>query len=113
MVLSVVEAVPASSKPSAGVDVRISPGKRHGFGTSAPSSTRASFLYIMRAEDLTFLPKLVKLSCHRPGQTWYLCALLDLLQHPPYAYRSSCLFLRLPPWRDVAAELDASSPARQ
>ena len=54
MVLSVVEAVPASSKPSAGVDVRISPGKIHGFGTSAPSSTRASSRHIMRAEGVAF-----------------------------------------------------------
>ena len=49
MVLMVVEAMPASSKPPAGVDVRISPGERHIFGASAPSSTRASFLYIGRA----------------------------------------------------------------
>ena len=62
MVLSVVEAVPADSKPpAADVDERISTDERHGFGASAPSSTRVPSLYIGRAGDSTFLPKLVEI----------------------------------------------------
>ena len=45
MVLSAVEAEPASSKLPVGVDVRIAMGDRHNFGASAPSSTRASSLH--------------------------------------------------------------------
>ena len=61
MVLSDVEAKPASSKSPAGVDARISPGERYDFGTSAPSSTRASSLDSVRAGGLAKLPKLIKL----------------------------------------------------
>ena len=44
----------------------------------------------------------------RPGQkSPYPRPLLDLLQGPPYACESWCLVLRLPLWRDVAAELHA------
>ena len=49
MALIVVEVVPASSKPPAGVDVCISPGERHGFGASVPLSTKAPSLHIGRA----------------------------------------------------------------
>ena len=62
MVLSVVEAVPADSKPpAADVDVHISTDKRHGFGASAPSSTRVPSLHIGRAGDSTFLLELVEI----------------------------------------------------
>ena len=37
-----VEAVPAGSKPPAAVNMRISTGERHGFGTAAPSLTETS-----------------------------------------------------------------------
>ena len=41
MVLVAVEAVPAGNKPPAAVSVRISTSEKHGFGASAPLSTRA------------------------------------------------------------------------
>ena len=44
----------------------------------------------------------------RPGPKRYPGASLDLLQRPQYACESTCLFLRLPPWRDVDTELDAA-----
>ena len=47
MFVSDVEAGPVSSKPPAGVDMRISTGERHNFGASAPSSTRASSPHIV------------------------------------------------------------------
>ena len=62
MAVSDVEAGPVSSKPPAGVGVRISTGERHNFGASAPSSTRASSPHIGgRAGDSanSSLPKLV------------------------------------------------------
>ena len=48
MILIAVEAVPAGSEPPMVVVVCISPGERHGFGASAPSSTGASSLQVMR-----------------------------------------------------------------
>ena len=49
MVSIAVETVPAGSKPPAAVSVRISTGERHGFGTTAPLSTRTSSLEQARA----------------------------------------------------------------
>ena len=49
VVLIVVEAEPASSKPPVGVDVRISTGEKHDVGASASSSTRASSIDSVRA----------------------------------------------------------------
>ena len=105
MILSVVEAAPASSKPSAADDsIRTSAGGRYGFGASAPSLTRALLMHFSGAErGSAILPKLVKLV----GPS-YSRASIDLLQRPPYAFEFSCLFLRLPPWQDVTAELDAA-----
>ena len=61
MALIAVEAVPAESKPSAAVPVRISTGERHGFVGAAPLSTRASFLEQLRVGGLAeSLPKLVR-----------------------------------------------------
>ena len=45
--LIVSGAVPVAGEPPAVVVVCISPGERHGFGASAPSSTGASSLYII------------------------------------------------------------------
>ena len=51
--LSVVDAESASSKlPAGGVDGGISTGERRGFGASAPSSTRALSLHLVRAGGL-------------------------------------------------------------
>ena len=62
MVLSVVEAVPASSKPPAVNDsMRASTGGRYGFGASAPLLTRAASMHFSRAGGLASLLKLVKL----------------------------------------------------
>ena len=44
MIFDAVEAVPAGRKPLATVSVRIFTGNRHGFGATAPLSTRASSL---------------------------------------------------------------------
>ena len=57
----VVEAVSVSSKPPAGVDVRIAQSESHGFGASVPSSTRASPPHVGRAGGSATLPKLVEL----------------------------------------------------
>ena len=60
MVLSVVEAVPASSKPPVANDsMRIPTGGRCDFGASVPSLTRASPMLFLGARCSTILPKLV------------------------------------------------------
>ena len=61
MAFIAVEAVPPGSKPPAAVGVRISTGKRHDFGGSAPLSTKPSSLYIRRAGGSAILLKLAKL----------------------------------------------------
>ena len=61
MILVAVEALPAGSKPPAGVRVRIFPGERHGFSAAAPYSTRASSLEQGIAEGpVESLPKLAR-----------------------------------------------------
>ena len=45
---------------------------------------------------------------HRLWQKSYPGSSFDLLQRSPYACEYSCLFLRLPPWRDGATELHAA-----
>ena len=54
-----LEAVLAGSKSPVVVVVRISPGDRHGFGVSVPSSTRASSLQGRAGSAI--MPKLVEL----------------------------------------------------
>ena len=61
MALIILKAVPASSKPSVGFDVRIAPDEKHGVDASAPSSTRAPSLHIGRAGGSVSSPKLVLL----------------------------------------------------
>ena len=61
MVIIAAEAVPASSKPPSTVSVHISTGGRHGFGASAPLSTRASPVDFSGARDSAIVPELVKL----------------------------------------------------
>ena len=69
MVLVAVKAVPAGSKPSAAVSVRIFTGERHGFGAAALLSTRALSLQQGRARgSVESSPKLVR---HiGSGSTW-------------------------------------------
>ena len=60
---SVVEDEPVCSRPPACISMRISTGERRGFCISAPSSTRASLMYSVRAEgSVNPSPKLVELS---------------------------------------------------
>ena len=61
MILFAVEAVPAGSKPSEDVGLRLSTGERHCFGTSAPLPTKASPMDVSGAGGSAFMPKLVKL----------------------------------------------------
>ena len=69
MILVVVEALPAGSKPPAAVGVRISKGERHGFGAAAPLSSRASSLEQGGAGGpVKSSPKLVELI----GPAWTL-----------------------------------------
>ena len=101
----------ASSKPPPADDgMRTSSSGRYGFGASAPLLMRAPPMYFSGAGGSAILPKLVKLlgpsSARAEELSPYLR--LHLLQRPPYAYESLCQFLRLPPWRDAAAELDAT-----
>ena len=57
----VAEALPAWSKPPVTVRVRISTGERHGLGTTALLSTRASSLEQGRAGGpVEYSPKLVR-----------------------------------------------------
>ena len=71
MVLVVVEAVPAGSKPPAAVGIRIFKGERHDFGATAPLPTRALSLEQGRARGpVKSSPKLVKLV----GPAWTLFA---------------------------------------
>ena len=106
MVLIAVETVPVGSKPPAAVGVRISKGRIHDFGASAPLSTRASSLQ-GRAEGSAIMPNIINSSGrHRPLQKRYPRPSLDLLQrHPPFACESFCQVLRLPPWQDMTGEL--------
>ena len=70
MVLIVVEAVPAGSKPpAADGSMRTSTGGKCGFGTSAPSLTRASLVHFSGAikRGSAIMPTLVKLV--RPSST--------------------------------------------
>ena len=60
MVLIVVEVVPVGSKPPAVVGVRISTGKRRGFGAAAPLSAMASSLQGGGGGSVESLPKLVR-----------------------------------------------------
>ena len=70
VVLVVVEAVPAGSKPPAAVGVRISKGERRDFGAAAPLSTRASSLEQGRAGGpVESSPKLVRHT--GSGSTWF------------------------------------------
>ena len=61
IILIAVEAVPAGSKPPAAVGVRISTGEIHGFGASAPLSTRASPTDSSGAGGSAIMLKLAKL----------------------------------------------------
>ena len=62
MIPYVVEAVPACSKPSTGVSIRISPEERRDFGALVASSTKASQMLFARAkQDPAESPKLVQL----------------------------------------------------
>ena len=109
MIIVAEEVLPVGSKPPAAISVRISTGERHDFGAVVPMSTKTSSLR-GRAGDSAFIPKLVELV----GPAWtlfadnYPHASLELQQRrPPCARESSCLLLRLPPWRDVVAERPA------
>ena len=54
-IVTAVEAVPVGSKPPAAVGVRISTGERHGFGASAPFSTRALSKLVKLVEPFSTL----------------------------------------------------------
>ena len=61
MVLIIVEAVPAGSKPPGAVGVRIPTGERHGLSAPAPLSTRTLSLQGGAGGSVESSPKLVKL----------------------------------------------------
>ena len=100
----------AGSKPPAAVDsMHTSTGGRCSFGTSAPLLTRAPRMHFrepVKEVRLSYRSWSNSSGRHRPGQKHYPHASLDLLQCPPCACESLLLFLRLPPGRDVATELD-------
>ena len=113
MVLVAVEAVPLGSWPPAvNGSIRTFTSGRCDFGASAPLLTKASLTCFSR-------PKEVQLFCqswsnssgrHQPSseKSHLRYNLFGLLQwRPPCACKSSCQFLRLPPWQDVNAELHA------
>ena len=110
MVLSVVEAEPASGKPPAGVNVRISTGERRDFGASAPSLTRASSLDLVKSGSSAKLPKLVKLVGSSLTRADEISPYFSLIIYcgALYAHESLHLDLRLPSRRDVAAESHAA-----
>ena len=98
------------TQPPAAVDGRISMEGRHDSNTAAPLSTTLSSLQ-GRAEVLP---------SRRIWSNWWLgrvqpgvqksnpyALLVLMLRRPPCARESQCLLARLPPWRDVAAELHA------
>ena len=113
MSLIIVEAVLASIKsPVAGDGIRTSTVGKCGFGASTPLLTRASPMHFSgdNKRGLAAMPKLAKLvgPVIDPSRKSYPRASLDLLQRASYACKSSCLFSRLPPWRDLAAGLHAA-----
>ena len=98
------------TKPPAAVDGRISKDGRHDSDAAAPHTPTTSSLQ-GKAGGSAFTPKLVEL-VFGPGST--RCAekqsppiACTAVARPPCARESSCLLARLPPWRDVAAELNA------
>ena len=99
MTLIIVEAVPGGIKPPAADDsMRTSTSGKQGFGASAPSLTRASPMQFSGAKrDSTVLPK----------QAEEISPCFIRSAAALYGCQCSCLLLRLPPWRDFAAELDA------
>ena len=112
MPLNVVEAVPASSKPPAGGDLRISTGEGHGFGASAPSSTRVSCLHIERAGGSAILLKLVELVGPSMARAKEVSPCFSSSAAAPSVrlrvFVSISLLFCLPSWREVAAELGAA-----
>ena len=95
--------------------MRTSTGGKCDFGASAALLTKASAMHFSEAfkRGSTIMLKLLELagSASTLAEELSLCnASFDLLQwRPPCACESSCQFLRLPPWRDVAAELHLES----
>ena len=112
MALIVVEAVLADNKPPVVDDsMRTSTGGRCGFGASASLLIKASSMHFSGANKRgsAIIPKLVKLI----GPLSTLAEELSpffarKLERPSYVCESFRLFLHLPPWRDVAAELHAA-----
>ena len=97
--------------PPAAVSVRISTGEIHGFGTSAPLSARASSLQ-RRAGGSAVTRKLIQLI--GPASTLFAKELSPCFAQSAVAssvrLRVLGLMTRLPPWRDVVAELHAQGP---
>ena len=93
------DAEPVFSKPPAGVDVRIFTGDKCDFGASTPLLTRASSLHIVRAESPAVPADRVVMDPDRRdiSQSSVWCkVILTFASH-------SCLEMRLPSRRDVAA----------
>ena len=107
VVLSVVEAEPACSKRLVVVDVAISTGERRGFGASAPLLTRASAKFLSGAQGSVVSPELVQPFGSTSTRADEIYPISHLKWRPPYARESSCLVLRMPSKRDLAAELEA------
>ena len=106
MAFLVVEALPAGIKLPAADDImRTFTSGKCGFGASAPLLTEASPMHFSGANirGSAILPKLVKLvgPLSTLVEELFLCFARS-------ACECSCLVQRLPPWRDVAAELDTA-----
>ena len=98
------------TKPPAAVDERISMDGRHDSDAAVPLSTTLSSLQ-GRAGSSAFTPILVELVAGpvQPGvqKSNPHALLVLLLRRPPCVREFWCLLVRLPPWRDVAAERPA------
>ena len=90
--------------------MRISMGERRSFGASASLSIRASSLHFVRSQgSVNFSPpKLVRVIGSSSTRTDKMSPNLCLVRRPPYVRESSCLGIRLPSRRDVAAESEAA-----
>ena len=90
--------------------MRISKGERHDLGAAAPFSTTTSSLQ-GRAGGSVFTPKLVEVvfgpASTRRAEKSSPCITCTAVAAPSVRSRVFVVRVRLPPWRDVAAERPA------
>ena len=109
MVPCVLKAGPACSEPpAAGISMRMSTGEIGGFGESAPVSNRMSPMLCSGAEDSAEPSELIRLIGSSLPGTDNISIYILFGGTSSLRCESSCLEIRLPSRRDVAAEPEAA-----